>query len=70
MTKKITIVLVVIAVVVGIIFINKERLNDNFGNARFIRNVYEKTIINHATNTKNIKDKTKLKTITDNDIII
>ena len=50
--------------------INKERLSDNFGNARFIRNVYEKTIINHATNTKNVKDKTKLKTITDNDIII
>lgn len=49
--------------------INKERLSDNFGNARFIRNVYEKTIINHATNTKNIKDKTKLKTITDNDIV-
>ena len=49
--------------------INKERLNDNFGNARFIRNVYEKTIINHATNTKNIKDKAKLKTITDNDIV-
>ncbi len=48
--------------------ITKERLNDNFGNARFIRNVYEKTIINHATNTKNIKDKTKLKTITENDI--
>lgn len=50
--------------------INKERLSDNFGNARFIRNVYEKTIINHATNTKNVKDKTKLKTITENDIII
>ena len=50
--------------------INKERLNNNFGNARFIRNVYEKTIINHATNTKNVKDKTKLKTITNNDIII
>lgn len=50
--------------------INKERLNNNFGNARFIRNVYEKTIINHATNTKNIKDKNKLKTITEDDIII
>lgn len=48
--------------------INKERVNVNFGNARFIRNVYEKTIINHATNTKNIKDKTKLKTIIDDDI--
>ena len=50
--------------------INKERLSDNFGNARFIRNVYEKTIINHATNTKNVKDKTNLKTITENDVII
>lgn len=50
--------------------ISKERLKDNFGNARFIRNVYEKTIINHATNTKNIKDKNKLITITEDDIII
>lgn len=40
----------------------------NFGNARFARNVYEKTIIKHATNTKNAKKKSILKTITKNDI--
>lgn len=48
--------------------IDKERTTNNFGNARFIRNVYEKTIILHATNTKKIKDKEKLKTITKEDI--
>ena len=48
--------------------INQERINVNFGNARFIRNVVEKTIINHATNTKNIKDKKVLRTITLKDI--
>lgn len=42
--------------------------NENFGNARFIRNVYEKTIIKHATNTKNNKRKDILKTITRKDI--
>ena len=40
----------------------------NFGNARFIRNVYERTVINHATNTKNNKSKKILKTITKKDI--
>ena len=40
----------------------------NFGNARFIRNVYEKTIIRHAANTKDKKQKSKIKTITKNDI--
>lgn len=48
--------------------INDERSKDNFGNARFIRNVCEKTIINHASNTKNIKETDKLKTITVDDI--
>jgi SpoVK/Ycf46/Vps4 family AAA+-type ATPase len=48
--------------------IDIERAKDNFGNARFIRNLYEKTIIKHATNTKNIKDKNKLITITEEDI--
>ena len=42
----------------------------NFGNARFIRNVYEKTIIKHASNTKNKKRKDILKTITRDDISI
>ena len=40
----------------------------NFGNARFVRNVYEKTVLKHASNTKNVKDKNKLKTITAKDI--
>ena len=42
----------------------------NFGNARFIRNIYEKTIIKHASNTKNKKRKDILKTITKEDISI
>ena len=48
--------------------INEYKDTKNFGNARFIRNVYEKTIIKHASNTKNIKTKKKLKTITVEDI--
>ncbi len=40
----------------------------NFGNARFIRNIYEKTIIKHASNTKGKKQKKILKTITKDDI--
>ena len=50
--------------------INENRNNKNFGNARFIRNVYEKTIIHHATNTKNNKRKDILKTITKKDITL
>lgn len=42
----------------------------NFGNARFVRNMYEKTIICHASNTKNVKTKKALKTITEDDIDI
>lgn len=48
--------------------INENRDTKNFGNARFVRNMFERTVINHATNTKNIKNKTKLKTITKKDI--
>lgn len=40
----------------------------NFGNARYIRNVYEKTIVKHAANTKNKKRKKILSTITKEDI--
>ena len=40
----------------------------NFGNARFIRNIYEKSVIKHASNTKNKKQKKILTTITKNDI--
>ena len=42
----------------------------NFGNARFIRNVYEKSIIKHASNTKGKKRKSILKTITKEDISV
>ena len=42
----------------------------NFGNARFVRNMYEKTVTAHATNTKNKNRKELLITITDKDINI
>ncbi len=45
---------------------NKDK--ENFGNARFIRNVYEKTVVRHAANTKKYKQKKYLKTITKEDI--
>ncbi|MBQ9267846.1 MAG: AAA family ATPase [Clostridia bacterium] len=41
---------------------------ENFGNARFVRNVYEKSILKHASNTKNKSSKKALKTITKEDI--
>jgi len=47
---------------------NKDR--PNFGNARFIRNLFEKSIIEHATNTKDKKSKKILRTLTDKDINI
>ena len=40
----------------------------NFGNARFVRNVYEKSIIKHASNTKDKKTKKALITIKAEDI--
>ena len=42
---------------------------ENFGNARFVRNLYEKTVIKHATNTKNKKAKKILRTITEDDVV-
>ena len=48
--------------------IKENRNSKNFGNARFVRNVYEKTIIKHATNTKNKKRKSILSTITKEDV--
>jgi len=50
--------------------INENRNTNNFGNARFVRNIYEKTVIKHATNVKNKKQNKILKTITKNDISI
>lgn len=41
---------------------------ENFGNARFVRNLYEKIIIKHAKNTKNTTSKKALKTITTEDL--
>ncbi len=48
--------------------IEEYRDTENFGNARFVRNVYEKTIIKHASNTKNKTSKKALKTISAEDI--
>ena len=48
--------------------IEKKRNMKNFGNARFVRNIYEKTIVKHASNVKNKKQKKILKTITKEDI--
>lgn len=50
--------------------IKENKDTKNFGNARFIRNVYEKTIIKHAANTKNKKRKKILCTITKDDISV
>ena len=49
----------------------EENMNTkNFGNARFVRNMYEKTIVKHATNTKDKKKKNILISITSDDINI
>ncbi len=48
--------------------INEYKDTKNFGNARFIRNLFEKTVIKHASNTKSNKRKDILKTITKNDL--
>lgn len=46
----------------------ENRNTKNFGNARFVRNTFEKTILKHAANTKSNKDIKILKTITKEDI--
>lgn len=48
--------------------IDEYKETKNFGNARFVRNVYEKTVIKHASNIKDKKSKKALKTITAEDI--
>ena len=50
--------------------INQYRNMKNFGNARFVRNIYEKTIVKHASRVKNKKQKNILRTITKEDISI
>ncbi|MCX4303685.1 MAG: AAA family ATPase [Clostridia bacterium] len=42
---------------------------ENFGNARFVRNLYEKAVIKHASNTKDKKALKSLKTIVEEDIV-
>lgn len=41
---------------------------EGFGNARFVRNLYEKSVIKHASNVQNETSKEAIKTITANDI--
>ena len=48
--------------------INEYKGTRNFGNARFVRNIYEKSIVKHASNTSGKKSKKILKTITKEDI--
>ena len=48
--------------------IEEYRHAEGFGNARFVRNLYEKAIIKHASNTIDVKAKKALKTITAEDI--
>ncbi|MBP3597676.1 MAG: AAA family ATPase [Clostridia bacterium] len=50
--------------------IEEYKNTENFGNARFIRNLYEKTIIKHAANCANKKSKKALKTIVSEDISV
>ena len=50
--------------------IDEYRGTPNFGNARFVRSVYEKSVIKHASNTKGKKRKDILKTMTDEDISV
>ena len=51
-------------------FISQSIGTKNFGNARFVRNMYEKTIVKHATNTKDKKKKEVLVTISKDDVSI
>ena len=50
--------------------IEENRGMKNFGNARFVRNMFEKSVILHAKNTRNNKSKKVLKTIKKNDITL
>ena len=51
-------------------YINEFKNKPNFGNARMVRNMYEKTVLEHASNTKDYKRKDKLITITPEDITV
>jgi len=52
------------------VIIEENRNMKNFGNARFIRNIYEKTIVKHASRVKDKKQLKVLRTITKEDISI
>ena len=43
--------------------------DDNFGNARYARNLYEKCIIKHASNCKDVSEKERLETILKEDVV-
>ena len=51
-------------------YINENIGTKNFGNARFVRNMYEKTVVKHATNTKDKKRTDLLTTISKDDVNI
>ena len=48
--------------------VNNYKNMKNFGNARFMRNIYEKTIVKHASRVKNKKQMKILRTIIKEDI--
>lgn len=50
------------------IIIDKYKASKNFGNARFVRNLYEKSVLQHAANNRRVKDKERLYKITAQDI--
>lgn len=50
--------------------INRYRNMKNFGNARFVRNIYEKTVIKHASLVGEEGDSDILRTITKDDISV
>jgi len=41
---------------------------ENFGNARFVVNLYQDILLHHSINCRGIDDKTKLRTITSEDV--
>ncbi len=48
--------------------IDKYKESKNFGNARFVRNLYEKSVLQHAANNRRVKDKERLYKISEQDI--
>ena len=48
--------------------LNSSRKTENFGNGRFVNNLFNNILKVHSTNTKDITDEKELLTITENDI--